>query len=59
MKFSKGLPALIVFVICMWAVVVVTYASQTKNGVVAGIGGVPFPHQSASCSSSSSSGGAE
>jgi len=55
MKSAKGLTALLAFVICLWAVVVVTYASQSKIGSDI----VPLPQQSASCTSSGSSGGAE
>jgi len=59
MKFAKGLTALLVFVICLWAVVVVTYASQAKLGGATGPDGVPFPQQGTPCSSSSSSGNPE
>ncbi len=59
MKSAKGLIGLLAFAICLWAAVVVTYASQAKSGAAIGFAGVPFPQQSASCSSSSSSGGVE
>ena len=55
MKSTKGLIGLLAFVICLWVVVVATYASQAKTGSDI----VPFPQQSASCTSSGSSGGAE
>jgi len=55
MKKSKGLIGLFAFVVCLWVVLVVTYASHTAD---AGI--ILLPQQSASCTSSgSSSGGAE
>ena len=57
MKSAKGLIGLLAFAICLWAVVVVTYASQAKSGAATGPGGVPFPQQSTDCSSTSSSHG--
>ena len=59
MKSAKGLTALLAFVICLWVVVVITYASQVKNRGATGSDIVPFPQESASCTSSGSSGDPE
>jgi hypothetical protein len=54
-RYEKGLMTLLAFVICLWVVVVVTYASQAKIGFDI----VPFPQESASCTSSGGPDGAE
>lgn len=55
MRSVKGLSALLAFVICLWVVLVATYASQAKIGSDI----VPFPQESASCTSSGGPDGAE
>jgi len=59
MKNMKGMVGLAVFVMCLWAVVVTTYASQASNNGL-GKDADAFPMQTpTSCSSSSSSSGVE
>ncbi len=54
MKNMKGLKGLAVFVICLWGIVLATYATQGRTG--AEKGKMPITMQGPTCSSSSSGG---
>jgi hypothetical protein len=54
MKNKKGLIGIGAFVICLWAVVVCSYAAQVKKS---GFSRILHPMDNASCSSSGSSSG--